>query len=70
VSFRQAKSNGRHPAQPAPEYLQGAVIGLDNETVDSRARGWPRFEHNQYNRALRQKRPPDGDAAVRLRDRV
>src|SRR6202023_1536160 len=32
ASFRQAKSSGTAAAQPAPEYLQGAVIGLDNET--------------------------------------
>src|SRR5207248_3359572 len=33
ASFRQAKSSGTASAQPAPEYVQGAVIGLNNETV-------------------------------------
>src|SRR4051812_1093613 len=32
ASFRAAKSSGTANSQPAPEYLQGAVIGLDNET--------------------------------------
>src|ERR1700739_3275455 len=27
---KQAKSNGTASAQPAPDYLQGAVIGIDN----------------------------------------
>src|SRR5260370_35628806 len=44
--------------QPAPEYLQGAVIGLDNQTGDIRVLGGGRdFEHNQYDRALQAKRP-------------
>ena len=32
ASFRKAKSNGTASAQPAPDYLQGAVVGIDNET--------------------------------------
>ena len=32
ASFRKAKANGTMSNQPAPEYLQGAVIGLDNAT--------------------------------------
>ncbi|PYK84003.1 MAG: hypothetical protein DME41_04430 [Verrucomicrobia bacterium] len=57
VSFRQAKSNGTASAQPAPEYLQGAVIGLDNETGGILVLvGGRDFEHNQYNRALQAKR--------------
>src|SRR5438094_4261393 len=44
--------------QPAPEYLQGAVIGLDNETGDILVLvGGRDFEHNQYDRALQAKRP-------------
>src|SRR5438270_949279 len=58
ASFRQAKSNGTASAQPAPEYLQGAVIGLNNETGGILVLvGGRDFEHNQYNRALQAKRP-------------
>src|SRR5260370_479132 len=32
ASFRQAKSSGTAAAQPAPEYSQRAIVGLDNET--------------------------------------
>jgi len=32
ASFRAAKSSGTASSQPAPEYLQGAVIGLNNDT--------------------------------------
>src|SRR6266576_3201462 len=34
ASFRKAKTNGTMSDQPAPEYLQGAVIGVDNATGD------------------------------------
>src|SRR5260370_24855002 len=58
ASFRAAKSNGTASSQPAPEYLQGAVIGLDNETGGILVLvGWRDFEHNKYNRALQAKRP-------------
>jgi 1A family penicillin-binding protein len=58
ASFRQAKSSGTAAAQPAPEYLQGAVIGLDNETGGILVLvGGRDFEHNQYNRALQARRP-------------
>lgn len=58
ASFRQAKSSGTAAAQPAPEYLQGAVIGLNNETGEILVLvGGRDFEHNQYNRALQAKRP-------------
>src|ERR1700736_1056669 len=58
ASFRQAKSSGTAAAQPAPEYLQGAIIGLDNETGGILVLvGGRDFEHNQYNRALQAKRP-------------
>ena len=44
--------------QPAPEYLQGAVIGLDNATGDILVLvGGRDFEHNQYDRALQARRP-------------
>src|SRR5437868_5739635 len=58
ASFRKAKSNGTMSNQPAPEYLQGAVIGLDNATGDILVLvGGRDFEHNQYNRALQARRP-------------
>src|SRR5438105_3980036 len=58
ASFRQAKSSGTASAQPAPEYLQGAVIGLNNETGGILVLvGGRDFEHNQYDRALQAKRP-------------
>jgi membrane carboxypeptidase/penicillin-binding protein len=56
--FKQAKSNGTASTLPAPDYLQGAVIGIDNETGGIRVLvGGRDFEHNQYNRALQSKRP-------------
>jgi 1A family penicillin-binding protein len=61
ASFRKAKANGPAAAesdQPAPEYLQGAIIGLDNATGDILVLvGGRDFEHNQYNRALQARRP-------------
>src|SRR5712664_895485 len=58
ASFRAAKSSGTASAQPAPEYLQGAVIGLNNETGGILVLvGGRDFEHNQYNRALQARRP-------------
>src|SRR6266480_1257317 len=48
ANFRKAKANGTMSDQPAPEYLQGAVIGLDNETGDILVLvGGRDFEHNQ-----------------------
>ena len=56
--FRKAKANGTMTSQPAPEYLQGAVIGLDNATGDILVLvGGRDFEHNQYDRALQARRP-------------
>jgi penicillin-binding protein 1A len=44
--------------QPPPEYLQGAIIGLDNATGDILVLvGGRDFEHNQYDRALQARRP-------------
>jgi len=58
TSFRKAKANGRTSDLSAPEYLQGAVIGLDNATGDVLVLvGGRDFEHNQYNRALQARRP-------------
>ena len=58
AGFRKAKANGTMSEQPAPEYLQGAVIGLDNATGDILALvGGRDFEHNQYDRALQARRP-------------
>ncbi len=58
ASFRKAKSNGTMSNQPAPEYLQGAIIGLDNATGDILVLvGGRDFEHNQYDRALQARRP-------------
>ena len=57
-TFRKAKANGTMSSQPAPEYLQGAVIGLDNSTGDILVLvGGRDFEHNQYDRALQARRP-------------
>jgi 1A family penicillin-binding protein len=56
--FKQAKSSGTASSQPAPDYLQGAVVGIDNETGGILVLvGGRDFEHNQYNRALQGKRP-------------
>ena len=58
ASFKKTKSNGSTPAPPAPEYLQGAVIALDNQTGGILVLvGGRDFEHNQYDRALQAKRP-------------
>src|SRR5947207_14150355 len=52
ANFRKAKGTGTMSDQPAPEYLQGAVIGLDNETGDILVLvGGRDFEHKQYDRA-------------------
>ncbi len=52
ANFRKAKANGTTSSQPAPEYLQGAIIGLNNETGGILVLvGGRDFEHNQYDRA-------------------
>ena len=57
ISARRRK-RGRSPAWPRAEYLQGAVIALDNQTGGILALvGGRDFEHNQYDRALQAKRP-------------
>jgi membrane carboxypeptidase/penicillin-binding protein len=56
---RRGKSpNDKPAAPPAPEYLQGAVIALDNRSGGILALvGGRDFEHNEYNRALQARRP-------------
>jgi penicillin-binding protein 1A len=57
-TFKKTKPNGTNANPPAPEYLQGAVIALDNQTGGILALvGGRDFEHNQYNRALQARRP-------------
>jgi 1A family penicillin-binding protein len=49
---------GHSATSPAPDYLQGAVIALDNATGGILALvGGRDFEHNQYDRALQARRP-------------
>ncbi len=56
--FRSAKKAGTLNPNAAPEYLQGAVIALDNQTGGILALiGGRDFEHNQYDRALQARRP-------------
>ncbi len=57
---RRSKSPNEKPAAPPPpEYLQGAVIALDNRSGGILALvGGRDFEHNEYNRALQARRPP------------
>ncbi len=58
TNFRAAKKAGTIARMAAPEYLQGAVIALDNQTGGILALvGGRDFEHNQYDRALQAKRP-------------
>ncbi|MDQ6623747.1 MAG: PBP1A family penicillin-binding protein [Verrucomicrobiota bacterium] len=56
--FNAAKKSGTINHNAAPEYLQGAVIALDNRTGGILALvGGRDFEHNQYDRALQARRP-------------
>ncbi|MEP6698893.1 MAG: PBP1A family penicillin-binding protein [Verrucomicrobiota bacterium] len=57
--FRKAKQLATPTVATAPDYLQGAVIALDNQTAGILALvGGRDFEHNQYDRALQARRPP------------
>src|SRR6202011_5121463 len=48
ANFKKAKSSNTMSNQPAPEYLQGAVIALDNQTGGILVLvGGRDFEHNQ-----------------------
>src|SRR5262249_52215674 len=50
ASFRKAKVNGPTSELAAPEYLQGAVVGLEHTSGDILVLvGGRDFEHNQYN---------------------
>lgn len=56
---RKNKSPNAKTGIAAPDYLQGAVIALDNKTGGILALvGGRDFEHNEYNRALQARRPP------------
>src|SRR6478672_4884158 len=56
ATFRKARPGSSPP--PVPDYLQGAVIVLDNATGGMLALvGGRDFEHNQYDRALQARRP-------------
>src|SRR5256714_5916173 len=56
ANFRKARPGSSPPA--VPDYLQGAVIVLDNATGGMLALvGGRDFEHNQYDRALQARRP-------------
>ncbi len=57
--MRKGKSPNEKSSAPRPEYLQGAVIALDNRTGGILALvGGRDFEQNEYNRALQARRPP------------
>src|SRR6266516_4507924 len=57
--FRPTNSSPNEKKPPPPEYLQGAVIALDNSTGGIVALvGGRDFEHNEFDRALQAKRPP------------
>ncbi|MBA2435194.1 MAG: PBP1A family penicillin-binding protein [Chthoniobacterales bacterium] len=56
---RDKPPNEKGSAPPPPEYLQGAVIALDNRSGGILALvGGRDFEHNEFNRALQARRPP------------
>lgn len=56
--FKTAKKAGTTGKLPPPDYLQGALIALDNTTGGILALvGGRDFEHNQYDRALQARRP-------------
>lgn len=56
--FKAMKQKGAIDPNVTPEYLQGAVIALDNKTGGILALvGGRDFEHSQYDRALQAKRP-------------
>ncbi len=56
--FKNAKKTAASNATAAPDYLQGAVIALDNPSGGILALvGGRDFEHNQFDRALQARRP-------------
>jgi penicillin-binding protein 1A len=56
--YKSAKQLAVPNVATAPDYLQGALIALDNQTAGILALvGGRDFEHNQYDRALQARRP-------------
>ena len=56
--YRNAKQLAMPNVTVAPDYLQGALIALDNQTAGILALvGGRDFQHNQFDRALQAKRP-------------
>jgi penicillin-binding protein 1A len=56
--YKSAKQLAVPNAAVAPDYLQGALIALDNQTAGILVLvGGRDFEHNQYDRALQARRP-------------
>ncbi|MEY2549346.1 MAG: penicillin-binding protein, partial [Verrucomicrobiota bacterium] len=56
--YKSAKQLAVPNVVTAPDYLQGALIALDNQTAGILALiGGRDFEHNQYDRALQARRP-------------
>jgi penicillin-binding protein 1A len=57
--YRSAKQLAVPNVAVAPDYLQGALIAIDNQTAGILVLvGGRDFEHNQYDRALQARRPP------------
>jgi penicillin-binding protein 1A len=58
-SLEEAAQRGEPVTMPAPGYLQGAVLAVDNATGGILALvGGRDFLHSEYNRALQGRRPP------------
>jgi penicillin-binding protein 1A len=56
--FKKAKQLATPNQTAPPDYLQGAIVALENQTAGILALvGGRDFEHNQYDRALQAKRP-------------
>ena len=56
--YRNAKQLSVPNVTVAPDYLQGAIIALDNQTAGILVLvGGRDFEHNQFDRALQARRP-------------
>src|SRR5207237_7417391 len=56
--YKSAKQLAVPNVSIAPDYLQGALIALDNQTAGILVLiGGRDFEHNQYDRALQARRP-------------
>ena len=72
LAIKNAKQLAVPNLTAAPDYLQGALIALDNQTAGILVLvGGRDFEHNQYDRALAgQAARRNGDQAVRLRRRL